>query len=291
MCKRSLRKKMFRLGKNKATLVAMLFMLSILPISFALTTQPNVTQVSLFVQESLVGVYPEPASSLIIQLENYADFDQIEMTLNVIVNTPKEKLHWLCFCGLESPVLSAVSASGNIGRQKDNQWVHYGEDEKLIITINGEFNVNAAKLKPGRILTVSQLAYGTQDASTPLLTISVSLKAPDSIDDGLQLEANASLKKLELEIASVKTDDIDLGYFNGLLWESRAYYAEEDYQSSLNVSSNSLKELRDAKKADAGFWVSLSKGIQNYWFLAVVSAVVLVGYAFVKRRNSRTGND
>jgi len=255
-------------------------------------TPPNITQVSLFVQESLVEVYPDPASTLIIPIENYADFEQIEVTFNIIVNAPKEYLHWLYFCGLESPVLSAVSARGNIGHQTENgQWAYYGDVEKFIITINAELDVKAVKLKPGKTLTVGQLTYGKHIASIPLLTISVFLEDHSDPDDTVRLQANASLKKLELEIASVTTDDIDLGYFNGLLWESRAYNAELDYQSSFDVSSSALKELRDAKKVSTGFWASLSKVIQNLWFLAVVPVVVFVVYAVVRRRSGRSVND
>jgi len=255
---------------------------------YGLKTLPTVSQVSLLVQGSLHDVYPEPPSTLLIPIENYADQNTIEVTLTLIIdNLGEHYLNWLYFSSFENPIISGVSASGAIGYQTEDQWHFSGHDQRLMLHADGGIDIKSIKTQPGKTQTIGLLAYGDLAvASTPLLTISVYLEQPETPDpEGPpKMQADAFVKKLELEINS-EPENIDMTYYEGELLEAKLYFAEEDYELSLQVSSSALEKLRDTKEASEGFVPRLIRTLQAYSLLLVLPVVGLVAWSIFRRKN------
>ena len=270
-----------------AATIAFLMLVTTLPFTSATTTTstPRVTEVSMSVQGRLLEVFQNVPSTLIVLIEPYKDQNIVSVVLTIAVATPDQHLHYLFYCGLDSPIITASSAmaTGPTGFQEDQKWIYYGKG-KYILTVNGELDVDLVKQSPGRIFTIGDLSYGDPSYPTPLLQISCYLEDPIDIDNTARLKANATIMKLSLEI-STAPEYIDTAPFEGELWEARANYAEKRYDVAYTIANDALELLRTTKDHTRGPIPTLGRILASAWWV-VIPLVALLGLVWIRRKRN-----
>ncbi len=290
--------KLFRLA---ITTIAMLltFMATTFVISsttsavLCISEPPFVSKCSLWMQESLITTITLPSSSVAIPITNYSANSNLDATVSIIANNPEEAcLSWLYYSGLENSIIAGHSANGLIGHQQHDQWKHAGVDEKLMITVDGSLNFAEIKKKPGKALTIALLSYGESVANIPLLSIAVRVEEPENPTPSLLLRANATILKLELEIAEIEKDDLfDTTIYRSSLLEAKLYYSKGSHAEALESAESALEQLRQERADYDGVVSKTIRWLTSYWYLVAIPIVGLVGYKVLRRKNSEVEED
>jgi len=290
--------KLFRLETTTIaillTFMATTFVISTTTSAVLCIAEPTfVSKCSLWMQDSLITTITLPSSSIAIPITNYSENNNLDATVSIIANNPEKAcLSWLYYSGLENSIITGNSANGLIGHQQHDQWKHAGVDEKLMITVDGSLNFAEIKNKPGKTLTIALLSYGESVANIPLLSISVYVEEPEKPTPSLLLRANATISKLELEIAEVEKDNLfDTTIYGSSLFEAQLYYSKGSYAEALESAQSALEQLRQEKADYYSVVLKAIRWLTSYWYLIAIPVVGLVGYKVLRRKNSEVEED